>query len=112
MEEQAKDLAAGKEAPQAGRAAPAADPAEERAFARAIILATKITLSGVLTPIAGGEPNSSGNLEIIQSGVTITDDNAACETALTLVVGGAENAYTLTKLGSTSKLIAKDDKKV
>lgn len=77
-----------------------------------IILATKITLSGVLTPIAGGEPNSSGNLEIIQSGVTITDDNAACETALTLVVGGAENAYTLTKLGSTSKLIAKDDKKV
>lgn len=77
-----------------------------------IILATKITLSEVLTPIVGGEPNSSGNLEIIQSGVTITDDNAACETALTLVVGGAENAYTLTKLGSTSKLIAKDDKKV
>ena len=77
-----------------------------------IILATKITLSEVLTPIAGGEPNSSGNLEIIQSGVTITDDNAACETALTLVVGGTENAYTLTKLGSTSKLIAKDDKKV
>ena len=77
-----------------------------------IILATKITLSEVLTPIAGGEPNSSGNLEIIQSGVTISDDAAACETALTLVVGGAENAYTLTKLGSTSKLIAKDDKKV
>ena len=80
-----------------------------------IILANKITISDVLTPVAGGAPNSSGNLDLIKSGVTISDDAASSDDALLLLVGGEKDKYTLTdlKTGSKTNTIAADgDKKV
>ena len=77
-----------------------------------IILASTLTISSVATPAAGGNPNSSGNLNIITEGVTLTSTTAACETAMVLVVGGTADNYTLTLLGTTSKLAAADDKKL
>ena len=77
-----------------------------------IILASTLTINSVATPAAGGNPNSSGNLNIITEGVTLTSTTAACETAMVLVVGGTADNYTLTLLGTTSKLAAADDKKL
>lgn len=77
-----------------------------------IILASTLTISSVATPAAGGNPNSSGNLNIITEGVSLTSTTAACETAMVLVVGGTADNYTLTLLGTTSKLAAADDKKL
>lgn len=77
-----------------------------------IILASTLTISSVATPAVGGNPNSSGNLNIITEGVTLTSTTAACETAMVLVVGGTADNYTLTLLGTTSKLAAADDKKL
>ncbi len=77
-----------------------------------IILASTLTISSVATPAVGGNPNSNGNLNIITEGVTLTSTTAACETAMVLVVGGTADNYTLTLLGTTSKLAAADDKKL
>lgn len=76
-----------------------------------IILAAKVNSNNVLTPIAGGAANASGNMEIITNNVLMTDDAVLAEEALVLVIGGTTDQFTLTTLAG-KKLIAQDDKKL
>ncbi len=76
-----------------------------------IILVTKVNISDVQTSIAAGAP-SNGSMNLIKENVTLTDEQAYAEQALTLVVGGKKDAYTLTVVGTTSMLAADGDTKI
>ena len=64
-------------------------------------------------PLVAGEVNSAKNcLDTILGGIMTTDNSVACDRALTLVVGGTTDNFTLTKLGTTSTLATSDNTKL
>jgi uncharacterized protein YjdB len=64
-------------------------------------------------PLVAGEVNSAKNcLDTILGGILTTDNSVACDRALTLVVGGTTDNFTLTKLGTTSTLATSDNTKL
>lgn len=64
-------------------------------------------------PLVAGQVNSAKNcLDTILGGIMTTDNSVACDRALTLVVGGTTDNFTLTKLGTTSTLATSDNTKL
>ena len=64
-------------------------------------------------PLVAGQVNSAKNcLDTILGGIITADNSVACDRALTLVVGGTTDNFTLTKLGTTSTLATSDNTKL
>lgn len=78
-----------------------------------IILATTVTINSVQTPIVAGVANTSKNcLEIISEGVTLTENAAYADNALVMVIGGQQDQFTLTAVGSNNMLASSDNTKL
>lgn len=77
-----------------------------------IILAGKVTISDVLTPIVAGVVGASNNLTVVTAGVTLNDEAAYADDALRLVVGGTKDKYTLTEVDSNNMLASSDGTKL
>ena len=64
-------------------------------------------------PLVAGQVNTAKNsLDTILGGIMTTANSVACDRALTLVVGGTTDNFTLTKLGTTSTLATSDNTKL
>lgn len=64
-------------------------------------------------PLVAGQVNSAKNcLDTILGGIITAENSVACDRALTLVVGGTTDNFTLTKLGTTSTLATSDNTKL